>query len=97
MSGSRQAWRSGRISVLNLPLDYKCVAAGVVLVSNTPALLTILVYFAFEEKTIPLSFVGIFVVLGGTAVIAQDGSAGSVAVLGNAMTILSAVTLRSTS
>lgn len=63
-----------------------------VLVSNTPALLTILVYFAFEEKTIPLPFVGIFVVLGGTAVIAQDGSAGSVAVLGNAMTILSAVT-----
>jgi drug/metabolite transporter (DMT)-like permease len=64
----------------------------VVLVSNTPALLTILVYFVFEEKTIPLSLAGIFVVLGGTAVVAQDGSAGSVAVLSNAMTILSAVT-----
>jgi drug/metabolite transporter (DMT)-like permease len=73
-------------------LDYTSVAASVVLVSNTPVFVAILAYLAFGEKTTPLSFAGILVALGGTAVIAQDGSAGSAAVFGNALAILGALT-----
>ena len=73
-------------------LDYTSVAASVVLVSNTPVFVAILAYLVFGEKTAPLSFVGILVALGGTVVIAQDGSAGSAAVFGNVLAILGALT-----
>jgi drug/metabolite transporter (DMT)-like permease len=73
-------------------LDYTSVAASVVLVSNTPVFVAILAYLALGEKTTPLSFAGILVALGGTVVIAQDGSAGSAAVFGNALAILGALT-----
>ncbi|CAN5551778.1 DMT family transporter [soil metagenome] len=73
-------------------LDYTSVAASVVLVSNTPVFVAILAYLALGEKTTPLSFAGILVALGGTVVIAQDGSAGSAAVFGNVLAILGALT-----
>lgn len=73
-------------------LDYTSVAASVVLVSNTPVFVAILAYLLFGEKTSRLSFAGILVALAGTAVIAQDGSAGSAAVFGNFLAILGAVT-----
>ncbi len=73
-------------------LDYTSVAASVVLVSNTPVFVAILAYLVFGEKTAPLSFAGIVVALGGTVVIAQDGSAGSAAVFGNVLAILGALT-----
>jgi len=73
-------------------LDYTSVAASVVLVSNTPVFVAILAYLFFGERTSPLSFAGILVALAGTAVIAQDGSAGSAAIFGNALAILGAVT-----
>jgi drug/metabolite transporter (DMT)-like permease len=73
-------------------LDYTSVAASVVLVSNTPVFVAILAYLLFGEKTAPLSFAGILVALGGTAVIAQDGSAGSAAVFGNVLALLGALT-----
>ncbi len=73
-------------------LDYTSVAASVVLVSNTPVFVAILAYLLFGERTTPLSFAGILVALGGTVVIAQDGSAGSAAVFGNVLAILGALT-----
>ncbi len=73
-------------------LDYTSVAASVVLVSNTPVFVAILAYLIFGEKTAPLSFAGILVALGGTVVIAQDGSVGSAAVFGNVLAILGALT-----
>jgi drug/metabolite transporter (DMT)-like permease len=73
-------------------LDYTSVAASVVLVSNTPVFVAILAYLLFGEKTSPLSFAGILIALAGTAVIAQDGSAGSAAVFGNVLAILGALT-----
>ncbi|CAA9421001.1 MAG: Permease of the drug/metabolite transporter (DMT) superfamily [uncultured Rubrobacteraceae bacterium] len=73
-------------------LDYTSVAASVVLVSNTPVFVAILAYLIFGEKTAPLSFAGILVALAGTVVIAQDDSAGSAAVLGNALALLGALT-----
>ena len=73
-------------------LDYTSVAASVVLVSNTPVFVAILAYLLFGEKTSPLSFAGILIALGGTAIIAQDGSAGSAAVFGNALALLGALT-----
>jgi drug/metabolite transporter (DMT)-like permease len=73
-------------------LDYTSVAASVVLVSNTPVFVAIFAYLLFGEKTTPLSFAGILVALGGTVVIAQDGSAGSAAVLGNVLALLGALT-----
>lgn len=73
-------------------LDYTSVAASVVLVSNTPVFVAILAYLIFGEKTTPVSFAGILVALGGTVVIAQDGSAGSAAVFGNVLAIVGALT-----
>jgi len=73
-------------------LDYTSVAASVVLVSNTPVFVAILAYLFFGERTSPLSFAGILVALAGTAMIAQDGSAGSAAIFGNVLAILGAVT-----
>ena len=73
-------------------LDYTSVAASVVLVSNTPVFVAILAYLLFGEKTTPVSFAGILVALGGTAVISQDGSVGSAALFGNALAIVGALT-----
>jgi drug/metabolite transporter (DMT)-like permease len=73
-------------------LDYTSVAASVVLVSNTPVFVAIMAFLLFGEKTSTLSFAGILVALAGTAVIAQDGSAGSAATFGNVLAILGAVT-----
>ncbi|MEJ7842783.1 MAG: DMT family transporter [Rubrobacter sp.] len=73
-------------------LDYTSVAASVVLVSNTPVFVAILAYLLFGEKTTPVSFAGILVALGGTAVISQDGSVGSAALFGNALAIVGAIT-----
>lgn len=73
-------------------LDYTSVAASVVLVSNTPVFVAILAYLLFGEKTTLVSFAGILVALGGTAVISQDGSVGSAALLGNALAIVGALT-----
>jgi len=73
-------------------LDYTSVAASVVLVSNTPVFVAILAYLLFGEKTTLVSFAGILVALGGTAVISQDGSVGSAALFGNALAIVGALT-----
>ena len=72
-------------------LDYTSVAASVVLVTTQPVFVAILAYLFFGEKTSPMSFVGILVAISGTAVIAQDGSAGSTAFLGNALALIGAV------
>ena len=72
-------------------LDYTSVAASVVLVTTQPVFVAILAYLLFGEKTSPMSFVGILVAISGTAVIAQDGSVGSAALLGNALALIGAV------
>ena len=73
-------------------LDYTSVAASVVLVCNSPVFVAILAYLVLGEKTSPVSFAGILVALAGTAVIAQDGSAGSAAIFGNVLALLGALT-----
>ena len=73
-------------------LDYTSVAASVVLVCNSPVFVAIFAYVLFGEKTSPLSFAGILVALAGSALIAQDGSAGGGAIFGNALALLGAVT-----
>jgi drug/metabolite transporter (DMT)-like permease len=72
-------------------LDYTSVAASVVLVSTQPVFVAILAYLLFGERTSPLSFAGILVALGGTAVIAGDGSVGSAAIFGNALALVGAI------
>ena len=72
-------------------LDYTSVAASVVLVTTQPVFVAILAYLLFGEKTSPISFAGILVAIAGTAVIAQDGSVGSAAFLGNALALIGAV------
>jgi drug/metabolite transporter (DMT)-like permease len=66
-------------------LDYTSVAASVVLVCTQPVFVAILAYLVFGERTSTLSFLGILVALGGTAVIASDGSVGSATFFGNAL------------
>jgi drug/metabolite transporter (DMT)-like permease len=73
-------------------LDYTSVAASVVLVSTTPVFVAILAYLLLGERTSRLSFFGILVALAGTAAIASDTSAGSVALLGNVLAIGGALT-----
>lgn len=72
-------------------LDYTSVSASVVLVTTQPVFVAIFAYLLFGEKTSPLSFAGILVAISGTAVIAQDGSIGSAALLGNALALIGAV------
>ena len=72
-------------------LDYTSVAASVVLVTTQPIFVAILAYLFFGEKTSPMSFAGILVAISGTVVIAQDGSVGSAAFLGNALALVGAV------
>ena len=73
-------------------LDYTSVAASVVLVSTMPVFVAILAYLLLGERTSRLSFFGILVALVGTAAIASDASAGSVALLGNVLAIGGALT-----
>lgn len=73
-------------------LDYTSVAASVVLVTTQPVFVAVLAYLLFGERTSPTSFAGILIAIVGTAVIAQDGSVGSAAFLGNALALLGAVT-----
>ncbi|MGB3632825.1 MAG: DMT family transporter [Rubrobacteraceae bacterium] len=72
-------------------LDYTSVSASVVLVTTQPVFVAIFAYLLFGERTSPISFVGILVAISGTAVIAQDGSVGSAALLGNALALIGAV------
>ncbi len=72
-------------------LDYTSVAASVVLVCTLPVFVAILAYLLFGERTSPLSFAGILVALGGTALIAADGSVGSATFFGNTLALLGAV------
>ncbi len=72
-------------------LDYTSVAASVVLVTTQPVFVAVLAYLLFGEKTSPVSFAGILVAIAGTVVIAQDGSVGSAAFLGNALALIGAV------
>lgn len=74
-------------------LDYTSVAASVVLVTTMPIFVAILAYLLLGERTSPMSSVGILVAIAGTAVIAQDGSAGSSAFLGNTLALIGAVTV----
>ena len=72
-------------------LDYTSVAASVVLVTTMPIFVAIFAYLLFGERTSPVSFTGILVAIAGTVVIAQDGSVGSAAFLGNALALIGAV------
>ena len=72
-------------------LDYTSVAASVVLVSTQPVFVAFLAYLLFEERTTPLSFLGIVIAIAGAAVIAFDRSVGSAAVLGNVLALVGAV------
>ena len=62
-----------------------------VLVTTQPVFVAILAYLLFGEKTSPVSFAGILVAIAGTVVIAQDGSVGSAAFLGNVLALIGAV------
>ncbi len=72
-------------------LDYTSVAASVVLVTTQPIFVAIFAYLLFGERTSPMSFAGILVAISGTVVIAQDGSVGSAAFLGNSLALIGAV------
>lgn len=72
-------------------LDYTSVAASVVLVTTQPVFVAILAYIFLGEKTSPISFAGILVAIAGTAVIAQSGSFGSSAFLGNTLALIGAI------
>lgn len=74
-------------------LDYTTVAASVVLVCSQPVFVAILAYLVFGERTSPLSFLGILIALGGTMVIASEGSVGSATLLGNALALIGAITV----
>ncbi len=74
-------------------LDYTSVAASVVLVCSQPVFVAILAYLIFGERTSALSFLGILVALGGTVVIASDGSVGSATLFGNALALIGAITV----
>jgi drug/metabolite transporter (DMT)-like permease len=72
-------------------LDYTSVAASVVLVTTMPIFVAILAYLVLGERTSPMSFAGILVAIAGTVMIAQDGSVGSAAFLGNALALIGAI------
>ena len=74
-------------------LEHTSVAASVVLVSTQPVFVAIFAYLVFGERTSPLSFAGILAALAGTVVIAGDDSVGSAALLGNALSLVGAVTV----
>jgi len=74
-------------------LDYTSVAASVVLVCTQPVFVAILAYLVFGERTSTLSFLGVLVALVGTAVIASDGSVGSVTFFGNTLAVIGAITV----
>lgn len=74
-------------------LDYTTVAASVVLVCSQPVFVAILAYLIFGERTSPLSFLGILIALGGTMIIASEGSVGSATLLGNALALIGAITV----
>jgi drug/metabolite transporter (DMT)-like permease len=74
-------------------LDYTSVAASVVLVSTAPVFVAALAYLALGERTTGVSLLGIFVAIGGSALIAFDGSVGSAALLGNALAVVGAATI----
>ena len=72
-------------------LDYTSVAASVVLVTTQPVFVAILAYLLFGERTSPTSLIGILLAISGTGIIAQDGSVGSAAFLGNALALAGAI------
>ena len=74
-------------------LSFTSVAAGVVLVSAQSVFVAVLAYLVFGERTTPVSFAGILVALAGTAVIAADRTVGSVALSGNVLALVRAVTV----
>jgi drug/metabolite transporter (DMT)-like permease len=72
-------------------LDYTSVAASVVLVCTVPVFVALFGFLALGEKTSGLSLAGIFVSIGGSALIASDGSVGSAALFGNALAVGGAI------
>ena len=75
-------------------LDYTSVAASVVLVSTTPVFVAITAYLLFGERTSVVSFVGILLAIGGTAVIAGGGpGSGNAAFFGNVLALVGAVAM----